>query len=94
MAKHRMFCILDGKTGIFGKPQFGLHLGAVLRDWETIVNEGGIFSKFPEDFSLHEIGEFDDEQGTVSMHPVRQQLATAREVLKARPGAPTPAVSN
>lgn len=86
MAINRIISIRDGKAGIFMKPSVGLHLGAILRDWEQVVNApDSLFGKFPEDFTLFELGTFDDESGRISVHEHPEQLSTAREVQKNSP---------
>ena len=90
MAIHRIISIRDGKAGIFMKPSVGLHLGAILRDWEQVVNAPeSLFGKFPEDFTLCELGTFDDETGEVLPHKNPIQHSTAREVQKTSPAQGT-----
>lgn len=86
MAMNRIISVRDEKAGVYMKPHFGLHMGAILREWEQVVNApDSIFSKFPEDFTLFELGTFDDETGNILAHTPPRQLSTAREVQKISP---------
>jgi len=95
MAISRIISVRDGKAGIYMKPQINLHLGAVMREWEVVVNEpNSIFGKFPEDFTLFELGTFDDETGHIEHHTPPIQLSTAREVQKSHPSQATLRATN
>lgn len=95
MAISRIISVRDGKAGIYMKPSISLHLGSVMRDWETVVNaHDSIFGKFPEDFTLFELGTFDDETGHIVCHSPPTQLSTAREVQKSAPAQATLRAAN
>lgn len=95
MAINRIMSVRDGKAGIYLKPQFYLHLGQAMRDWDSLVNEpGSVFAKFPEDFTLFEMGTFDDENGQIQVHTVPMQLSSAREVQKITPSQATLRAAN
>lgn len=86
MAIHKVVAVQDAKAGIFLKPSFGLHLGAILRDWETVVNDpSSIMNSFPEDFALYEIASYDDITGTFTSETIPRQLSTARQAQKSKP---------
>lgn len=60
----RAFSLYDNKTGAYGLPFFSHHVGAAIRMCidvaSTLDNNVG---KYPHDFSLIEIGGFDDQVG-------------------------------
>lgn len=90
MAIHKVVAVQDAKAGVFMKPTFGLHLGAILRDWEAVVNDPqSIMAQFPEDFALYEIASYDDVTGSFTPEPTPRQLSTARQVQKTKPSIPT-----
>lgn len=79
--KHRVFSVYDGKVGIFMKPFLDPHLGNALRSWEEACTAPeSPFHKYPSDFVLYEIGNFDDETGEIFCHDPKQQVATALEM--------------
>jgi hypothetical protein len=64
--KHKVFSIHDNKASAFLPPFFLPQLGMALRVFTNCINESTHqFNKNPEDFTLFEIGEFDDEHGTL-----------------------------
>lgn len=86
MAIHKVVAVQDAKSGVFLKPTFGLHLGAILRDWATVVNDPtSIMNKYPEDFALYEIASYDDISGHFTPEPMPRMLSTAREVQTSTP---------
>jgi len=83
MAIHKVVAVQDAKAGVFLRPQFGVHLGAILRDWETVVNDPtSMMNKYPEDFALYEIATYDDVSGQFVSEAMPRQLSTARQVQK------------
>lgn len=81
MAKQRVFAAFDGKLKVFLTPFTYLHLGQATRAWEEICNDPqSLMGKHPADFSLYEIGNFDDDTGLVTPHSPLQLVATALEV--------------
>nr|QJB19163.1 MAG: nonstructural protein [Microvirus sp.] len=61
-------------------PFFMRSKGEALRSWQQVANdESTSMCKFPGDFSLFEIGEFDDENAEIKMHDSKMNLGTALE---------------
>lgn len=64
--KQNLIAIYDRKTGLFERPFICRHIGEAIRDFEVIKKETNTrYGKHPEDFALIQIGEYDDEMGTV-----------------------------
>jgi len=64
LAKMKAFCAEDLKLSVFMPPFFFLHTGQALRAFEDLVKDGNsIVGKYPNDFRLVEIGEFNDQTG-------------------------------
>lgn len=62
--KSKVFTVYDSKTQVFRAPFHMRNEGEALRAWQSIANdENSEIGKYPEDFSLLEIGEYDDETG-------------------------------
>lgn len=83
MAKMKVFSVRDEKTGVYMRPFFELHIASALRSWTEACNEPtSPFCKFPEDFTLYEVGSFDDLEGHLEALKVPHKVSTASEVLK------------
>lgn len=80
----KLFCMYDVKAGFFLQPFPETSTVAALRGFEVAVNEGkSTFSRFPDDFCLMEIADFDQSTGQLSPYEKPQNLGSARTVLKA-----------
>ena len=64
--KSKLFCVRDQKIGAFNEPFPCVTEGAALRSFQSAVEAGdGDVGKYPADFDLYCIGEFDREAGIV-----------------------------
>lgn len=78
----KICAVRDDRTESFGNPIFVRHVGEAIRSFTDEVNrEGSAFNSYPEDFSLHEFGVFDEVAGTFSVINTRR-LALARDLVK------------
>lgn len=59
------YSVYDSKAKAFSAPFFAQNNDIAKRSFTQLANEKGTnnVSRFPEDFSLHHIGEFDDSTG-------------------------------
>jgi len=81
----KIFAMHDRKAGYYLQPFPETSTIAALRGFEIAVNDAkSIFSRFPDDFSLVELAEFNQETGEISAY-TPQDLGTARTVLKKSP---------
>lgn len=88
MAKQKMFCVFDVKVGAYAQPFFMRTAGEALRSWEEACNDSqSMMCKHPADYTLFEVGEFDDNSGRVATYEVLKPLSTAIEVKRAAPEA-------
>lgn len=56
--------VYDKKTAIFERPFTVRHIGEAIREWDVVRKDPQTkFGKNPEDFSLHQIGYYDDSKG-------------------------------
>lgn len=83
MAKLKISVAYDSKVEAFGQPQFTRSTGEAFRIWETVSNDGqSMMAKHPADYTLFEIGEYDDKTGQVEMYATHKNLGTALEAKK------------
>lgn len=82
MSKIAIFAIYDTKAQAFGQPFFQQTAGLAARGFgQACLNTEGEFYKFPLDFTLYEIGVYDDETGKIeSLHPM--EICTAGQAIK------------
>lgn len=86
----KLFAIKDHKSGIFLQPNFQKSIPDALRSWEIISNEGdSMVSRFPNDFRLYHLGDFDEQTGEISILAHPSDLGSAADFKRA-PDAPLP----
>lgn len=62
-----LFCVYDSKALHYGQPHLQQNEHVAIRAFAQAANEpGNPISQNPEDFSLIEIGYFDDEKGVLT----------------------------
>lgn len=78
MAKLKIFSVRDSKTEVFLAPHFLAHTGQAIRSFtEAANNPDTQLCKYPSDFTLFELGEFDQETGVVTCYPHPNNLGQA-----------------
>jgi len=79
----KLFSTYDVKAKFFVKLFQESSSIAALRGFDVAVNEAdSIFSRFPDDFCLMEIAEFDQQTGALIPHTSPLNLGSARSVLR------------
>ena len=64
MAKLKVYAVLDSKVGAFAQPFFMRTRGEALRGWEEVANDVQTqIGKYPSDFALMELAEYDEASG-------------------------------
>lgn len=81
--KQKIYAVYDSKAEFYGQPFFQRTVGEAVRSWETVCNDGqSAMSKFPADYTLFEIGEYDQETGKITPHHVLKSIATGLDAKK------------
>lgn len=66
----KVFSIYDSKVEAFMRPFFEQTRGSAIRSVTEAVNDKSTsFSKYPADFTLFELGSFDDSNGQFTLLP-------------------------
>lgn len=76
----KVFSVYDAKANCYMQPFFALTKGLgtrVFAEWAD--DENHPCGKWPDDFTLFEIGEWDDQQGVLINHAANISLGTALE---------------
>ena len=62
--QQKLFSIYDKKTNCYERPFIARHSAEVAREWPKVIsNPETKYGKNPTDFSVFEIGSYDDETG-------------------------------
>lgn len=65
--KIQTYAIYDSKAAVFSQPFFTQNNEVAIRSFSVTANDPqSNVSRFPADFSLHHIGEYDDETGVLT----------------------------
>jgi len=76
----KVFSIYDSKAELYMKPFHMATKGQAIRGFADLANdESTDVGKHPQDFTLFEIGEYDDERGEYTMHTTKTSLGIAIE---------------
>lgn len=79
----KAFSIYDGKAKIFHTPWFRPTAGLALRELEDLVNDNTTtICRHSGDFTLYEVGEYDDQNAEYTQHVPIKLLGTALEYKK------------
>lgn len=87
MSSHKVFSVYDSKMGCYARPFHTKTLGEAMRSWSDFVNERGTAANnHPEDFTLFELAEFDEDTGLFIPHNTPIARGKALELHKAYAG--------
>jgi len=78
-----MFSVFDSKAQAYGNPFYSPRQDLAIRDFVAAARDASsIISKFPEDFQLVEIGEYDDAVCTFCLHDKPIPLGLASQLME------------
>lgn len=87
--KLKLFVVFDSKTGSYGVPFFRDFTANALREWSEVATnkaeKNNQIAKFPADFTLFEIGEFEQISGELKLYETKFSLGLASEHIKSEP---------
>lgn len=83
MAKLRVFSVYDSKVESYMQPWYARTIAEAQRDWVRVCNDGeSMMSKHPSDYTLFQIGDYDDQTASITplkaLHPVSTALEAKR----------------
>lgn len=79
----RIFSIFDSKAEAFIQPFYCTTPGLAIRSFESAVNqEGHDFQKYAADYTLFELGAFDQQKGLFDIHDTPINLGLALTYVK------------
>jgi len=66
----KVYSVFDSKAEAYNSPFLAITRGAAIRAVTDSVNDPkSVYHRWPADFTLFEIGEFDDSSGRTTMNP-------------------------
>lgn len=78
----KVFTVFDAGIGSYMRPFFDVARGAALRSFADIVQDkNSAIGKHPQDFTLFEIGEYDDSCAKFNLYDTPVSLGVAIEFL-------------
>jgi len=70
------YCILDTKAEIYNQPHFLINDAVAIRQFQVVITDPtSILSKYPEDFRLYRVGEFDMSNGKIKSEQAPVEIA-------------------
>lgn len=86
--KTNVYAIRDLKGGIFCEPFVQNTHGVAERAFsELLRNPQSLLHKYPEDYQLFQIGEYDDNSGLITSLKAPLHICSAQQLLKAQSAA-------
>lgn len=80
----KLFAVRDIKADSYGAPISVATRGLALRSFSDVcLDARSEIAKYPEDYSLHELGEYDPNSGVITPHPSPKHVASAVEMISA-----------
>lgn len=82
---NKVFVVKDAKVEAYGTPFVAQATGAAIRSFSDEVNRTdgeSQVAKHPEDFTLFEIGEYDDQTGTMRLYEAKKALGCGIDFLR------------
>lgn len=80
---HRVFSVYDSKAGAHLQPFFSPTKGTAVRSiTELVRDEKHQFGKYPSDYTLFYLGEFEDTMGKFTLQPAPASLGVLVEFLE------------
>lgn len=87
----KIVVVKDVKTPCYLQPYAVKSVQDALRSWDVLVNEGdSTISRFPNDFRLLHIADFDTEHGELHILERPQDLGSAADFQRPAPQSPLP----
>ena len=77
---HKIFAVYDSKAEAHLPPFASLTTAVAIRQFEaTVRNLESDFARFPGDYTLFELGTWNQQLGVITMHEAKLNLGTALE---------------
>lgn len=89
MNQLKVFAVYDAAVGAYLHPMFFQSRGQAIRAWlDACEDEKSMFAKHPADYTLFEIGEYDETSGEITANTAKINLGTALALISTSKNAP------
>lgn len=79
----KIFCVYDSKVGAYLQPFFAASKGEAIRSFSDVCNDSNsMFYKHSEDYTLFELGSFDDQSAVLTSNNTPISLGLAHDFKK------------
>lgn len=79
----KLYSVKDVKSGLFNAPMMFVTKGEAIRGFTQAANDNGtMVGKYPEDFGLYELGEFNDESAKITVYDTPYHLGNASDFVR------------
>lgn len=83
MATLKIFTVFDARVQAYLPPFYDRSVGSAIRSFEQAANDvKHTFGMYPADFTLFELGEFEDSSALFKFHPTAMPLGKALDFVK------------
>lgn len=73
-----IYCVYDEKVKSFGMPFFKPSNPAAIRDFTDLAHDSNTtIGRHPEDYTLYQLGEYNDTEGTLTQYETKNNLGKA-----------------
>lgn len=82
---HKVISVFDTAAQVFARPFFVTATGQAIRDFTDEINreaQDNPLFRHPDDFILYQLGEFDDETGSIRSSEIPSVLVRGKDVKK------------
>ena len=81
---HHIFTVFDSKAAAYLTPFYAQTKGVAIRQFSDAINADPShnFARHPEDFTLFELGTYDDNNSQFTLHDAPQSIGVAVEFIK------------
>lgn len=84
-----VYTVYDSKTNAYMQPWYARTRGEAIRSFtEAIQNPESMFHKYPGDFTLFEVGTWDDQTGAIQMLEAKQEIGLALHFKRVEESSP------
>ena len=78
----KIYCIYDKKAKLYHAPQLGHNDEQAKRMFQSLFNKDNVFNEYPEDFSIWDIGTFNDENGFLVSNTKPELLIEGKQLIR------------
>ena len=83
--KLKIFTVYDSKAETYLPPFYMKTKGEAVRGWITTLNDPqSSFCQYPADFTLFELGDYDDQDSSFNLHETKQVIGNGLEYKNAQ----------